>query len=137
MDEPDRTETFQYIASEIKRRQPDFAYLHVVEPRVSGADDRKVNDGESLDFLTKVWSPSPLLVAGGHKLEDAEATAKKYENAVVVFGRYFISNPDLVARVKFNVPFRPYDRSTFYLPGPDKTQGYTDIPIEYGPEGKL
>ena len=133
----ERTETFSYIAGEIKRRHPDFAYLHVIEPRVSGASDREAGEGENLDFLAELWAPSPLLVAGGYKLEDAEEVASKYENAVVVYGRYFISNPDLVARIKFNVPFRPYDRATFYLRGPDKTEGYTDIPLEYGPGGKL
>lgn len=68
---------------------------------------------------------------------DAETYARKYENAVVVYGRYFVSNPDLVARVKHGVDFVPYDRSTFYIPGPEHTKGYSDYPIVWGPEGKL
>jgi hypothetical protein len=49
----------------------------------------------------------------------------------------FRLQPDLVARVKHQVEFRPYDRSTFYVPGPDQAEGYTTYPVEYGPEGKL
>lgn len=129
--------TFSYFATELKARFPGMAYLHLVEPRASGLEDCAVQEGESLDFLASLWGPKPLLIAGGHKLEDAEPSARKYENSVVVYGRYFISNPDLVARVKYGVPFRPYDRSTFYKLGPKEVEGYTTYPVEYGPEGKL
>jgi N-ethylmaleimide reductase len=44
----------------------------------------------------------------------------------VAFGRYFISNPDLVKRIKENLPLNAYDRDTFY--GGD-ARGYTDYPF--------
>lgn len=39
------------------------------------------------------------------------------------------SNPDLVARIKNNVPFAEYDRETFYKIGPTETKGYIDYPF--------
>jgi N-ethylmaleimide reductase len=44
---------------------------------------------------------------------------------VVVFGRYFIANPDLPKRIELGLPLNPYDRTTFY--GGDH-RGYTDYP---------
>jgi len=78
---------------------------------------------ETLDFLHSIWSPRPFLVAGGFKRETAVQAAEQYENSVVVFGRYFISNPDLVERIKQDVEFTEYNRDTFYLKGPEQTRG--------------
>lgn len=76
-----------------------------------------------------IWTPSPFLVAGGFKQDNAVATAEKYDNSVIVFGRYFISNPDLVERVKEGVPFADYDRDTFYKLGPSETKG--ELPLAH------
>ncbi|WP_150292643.1 alkene reductase [Sphingobium estronivorans] len=43
----------------------------------------------------------------------------------VSFGRFYISNPDLVARFRVGAALARFDRSTLYTPGP---QGYTDYP---------
>ncbi len=137
MDRASTTETFSYITSQLKARHPQLAYLHLVEPRADGVKDVTPGEGEALDFLAQLWAPKPLLVAGGHKREDAQKSAEKYENSVAVFGRYFISNPDLVARVKHGVEFTPYNRATFYLPGPEQVEGYTTYKVEHGPDGKL
>lgn len=44
--------------------------------------------------------------------------------------------PDIVKRIRHNVPLTPYDRSTFYLLGPKETKGYTDYPNAPELEGK-
>jgi 2,4-dienoyl-CoA reductase-like NADH-dependent reductase (Old Yellow Enzyme family) len=41
-------------------------------------------------------------------------------------GRYFISNPDLVERLRMGYPLNKYDRTTFY--GGNEV-GYTDYPV--------
>lgn len=64
----DLEETFAYLVSEIKARHPKLAYLSLVEPRATGNIDRDAQEGESLDFLAKLWAPLPLLTAGGHKV---------------------------------------------------------------------
>ena len=44
MDEP--MPTFSYIVSEIAKRHPELAYIHVVEPRAQGVGDRVAREGE-------------------------------------------------------------------------------------------
>jgi len=70
-----------------------------------------------------IWAPRPFLVAGGFKRDTAVETAEHFKNSVIVFGRYFISNPDLVQRVKQGVEFTDYDRETFYKLGPSELHG--------------
>lgn len=45
----------------------------------------------------------------------------------IVFGRWFIANPDLVERFKNGWPLNAYDRSTFYGATPPE-KGYIDYP---------
>lgn len=46
--------TFQYLVSEIAKRYPDLAYLHVTEPRVNGDQDREAQEGE-VNPITCHW----------------------------------------------------------------------------------
>ena len=46
---------------------------------------------------------------------------------MVIFGRYFISNPDLVFRLTKGIKLSPYDRECFYTPMTEK--GYIDYPF--------
>ena len=39
--------TFTYLVKQLADRYPDFAYLHVVEPRVNGNFEREVAEGEA------------------------------------------------------------------------------------------
>ncbi|BGP56253.1 hypothetical protein JCM8202v2_003867 [Rhodotorula sphaerocarpa] len=119
-------ETFSYFVKELRDRHPEMAYIHCVESRIAGNTTVDADQAETLDFLHDIWAPRPFLIAGGFDAESAPKAADKYENTVVVVGRYFISNPDLVRRVREGIPLAPYNRDTFYLYGPDKTEGYTD-----------
>lgn len=139
MSHSDILATFTHFVSALKVAHPALAYLHLIEPRANNSDDVKPGEGESLDFLASVWAPGALLVAGGQEptLAGAERSVRKYENSAAVYGRYFLSNPDLVGRIRHGVEARGYDRTTFYVPGPDKGEGYTTYPVEHGPNGKL
>ncbi|MFX5344420.1 alkene reductase, partial [Acinetobacter baumannii] len=44
---------------------------------------------------------------------------------LIAFGKPFISNPDLVERLKLGAPLNDFDKATFYGGG---AQGYTDYP---------
>ena len=44
---------------------------------------------------------------------------------LIAFGKPFISNPDLVERLKSGAPLNPFDKATFYGGG---AKGYTDYP---------
>ncbi|KAF1837091.1 FMN-linked oxidoreductase [Decorospora gaudefroyi] len=101
-----------------------LAYLHLVEARVSGNAD--VEGYDSLNPLLPHYTSSPLLIAGGFNAESAKRLVEEHENrdVVVVFGRYFISTPDLVFRLQKGIEFTPYNRDTFYVPKSEK--GYID-----------
>ncbi|KAK8165704.1 hypothetical protein BC567DRAFT_231849 [Phyllosticta citribraziliensis] len=123
---------FSYLIDQL--RALDLAFLHLVEPRVAGVIDRDPQN-ESLDFALQSWGrDKPVFIAGGFTTELAiKAVEEKYKDhdVAVVFGRRFISNPDLVYRVKKNIPFTDYDRFTFYInqkAGDKPEPGYIDYP---------
>lgn len=103
-----------------------LAYLHLVEPRVSGAEDQA--SSETLDFAYKLWN-GPLLVAGGHDVSSAKRLVEEYaeKDIVVTFGRHFIANPDLVYRAKKDLPLGKYERNSFYVR--NSAEGYVDYPF--------
>ncbi len=68
--------------------------------------------------------PTLFLSAAGHDENNVRPFVQKTGD-VAAIGRYFISNPDLPERLFNRYPVTPYDRSTFYSPGP---KGYTDYP---------
>ncbi|KAF4451827.1 Aldolase-type TIM barrel [Fusarium albosuccineum] len=110
-----------------KAKQSDIAYLHLVESRVAGSDDYDGHD--RLDFAYDLWN-GPLLVAGGYKPQEAQALVdEKYpdKDIVVIFGRYFVSNPDLVYRIREGLELSAYDRKTFYIY--KSPVGYSDYPF--------
>jgi NADPH2 dehydrogenase len=114
---------FSYFVGELKKLK--LAYIHVVESRIAGNTD--VEQTEKVDFLVDLWNnQSPVLIAGGFKPASAKKTVdEEYKNRdiAIVFGRYFISNPDLVFRVKEGIDFAPYDREKFY--NKKQVDGYT------------
>ncbi|KAF2139454.1 uncharacterized protein K452DRAFT_275770 [Aplosporella prunicola CBS 121167] len=122
---------FAYLITQL--REQKLAFLHLVEPRVAGVIDRDPQ-GESLDFALQAWGKErPVLIAGGFKPAGAyEAVEDKYRDyeAAIVFGRFFISNPDLVYRVKKGIELAPYDRTTFYKQKHMQAEpGYVDYPF--------
>ncbi|KAM0815977.1 hypothetical protein AB5N19_01778 [Seiridium cardinale] len=117
---------FSHLVQELKRF--NLAYLHIIESRVNNWAD--VEKTEGIDFMINIWAnQSPVLVAGGFKLESAKkAIDEEYTqyDTAVVFGRYWLSTPDLVFRLQKGLEPNHYDRNTFYTPM--KTEGYTDYP---------
>ncbi|KAF1991515.1 FMN-linked oxidoreductase [Aulographum hederae CBS 113979] len=108
-----------------------LAYLHLVEARVQVNFDDPAQSA-TLDFAVEAWAwTAPVLLAGGYTAERAREMVERYRgrDVGIVFGRYFISNPDLVWRVREGVAFEGYDRKTFYRKGKTKEEGYTDYPF--------
>ena len=105
-----------------------MAYLHLVEPRVSGNIDRDVAQHESLDFAFEAWNNAgPIILAGGFNQESAQKRVKESEQELAIaFGRPFTSNPDLPRRILENLPLTKYDRDTFYTV--KSPEGYTTWP---------
>lgn len=115
--------------SDVVKKLNNFglAYVHFVESRVSGNAD--IESFNSLDPLLALYD-GPVLVAGGFKADSAKREVdedRKDRDVVVVFGRYFISTPDLVFRLEKGIELNPYDRDTFYNAKSEK--GYIDQPF--------
>ncbi|KAF2115655.1 hypothetical protein BDV96DRAFT_492582 [Lophiotrema nucula] len=107
-----------------------LAYVHLVESRISGNAD--VESSDSLDSLFHAFH-GPILAAGGFKPDSARRLVDeeyKERDVVVVFGRYFIANPDLPYRLEKGIEFTKYDRDTFY--NAKEERGYTDY--SFSPE---
>ncbi|KAI9739299.1 MAG: hypothetical protein M1834_007512 [Cirrosporium novae-zelandiae] len=106
-----------------------LAYLHLVESRVAGIAD--VEATEKIDPFIDAWgNTSPILLAGGFKPDSARKAVDedyKDKNVVVVFGRFFIANPDLVFRLREGLALTQYNRETFYKV--ESPEGYTDYPF--------
>ncbi|KZV68723.1 FMN-linked oxidoreductase [Peniophora sp. CONT] len=128
---PDPIPTFSSLIKHLVEHHPRLAYLHVIEPRISaGEDAAPVSANESNAFARDMWSPRPLILAGGFNRQTALSEAEKGEkNVLVAVGRYFTSNPDLPKRWMAEAELTPYDRPTFYTPGP---KGYTDWALSEG-----
>jgi N-ethylmaleimide reductase len=104
-----------------------LAYLHLIEPRASGAGQREV-DHQNVPFASELFRPmwrGVLVAAGNYRSQSAADAVEKGWADAVAFGRFFISNPDLPERVRRDAPFTPYDRATFYGGG---AAGYVDYP---------
>ncbi|KAK0931081.1 hypothetical protein LTR29_016418 [Friedmanniomyces endolithicus] len=119
--------TFSHLLHSLKEMK--LAYVHLVESRISGNAD--VETTGKIDPFIDIWAgTSPILLAGGFKPDSTRRAVEeqyKDKDVVVVFGRYFISNPDLVFRVKEGIELAAYDRETFYLAKSEK--GYLDYPF--------
>ncbi|KAJ2975071.1 hypothetical protein NQ176_g5724 [Zarea fungicola] len=119
MDDP--IPQFTHLIS--RANEMGLAYLHLIESRVAGGVD--TTGTESLAFAYSLWD-GPLLVAGGYNLASAKTLVdEEYsgKSMVVMFGRHFIANPDLVYRIRQGVVLTAYERDTFYT---NNSLGYTD-----------
>lgn len=107
-----------------------LAFIHVVEGATGGPRDVAPFDYDALrdrykaDHATGAW-----IVNNGYTRQMAiDAVATGHADAVA-FGKLFISNPDLVRRLKDDLPLAPLDQATLY--GGD-AKGYTDYPAYAG-----
>jgi NADPH2 dehydrogenase len=120
---------YSYIIKELKKL--GGSHLHLVEARNDGTVD--ISSPHSLDPLTAIWlenQQAPLFLAGGYEPSNVQqAVEHKYKgkDVVIVFGRYFISNPDLIYRIKNDIPFTNFLRKVFYTP--KSPEGYIDYPF--------
>jgi N-ethylmaleimide reductase len=75
--------------------------------------------------LRKAW-PRTFFQGGSLELVSGEKAVADGITDLVGIGRAFISNPDLVERLKKGLPLAEADGATFFMPG---AKGYTDYPV--------
>ncbi|KAK6721212.1 hypothetical protein SNK03_000104 [Fusarium graminearum] len=110
-----------------KAKTLDLAYLHLVESRICGSTDDINNGQEKLDFAYDIWK-SPFLIAGGYKLQGAQDLVDSEhpdKEIMVMFGRDFVSNPDLVLKLQHGLDLTQGERNTYYT---SDSAGYIDYP---------
>ena len=104
-----------------------LAFLHFVESRIKGNMDVKGSEG--LDPFLRLFN-RPVIIAGGFLPDTAKELVDEEhpdKDIVVGFGRYFISTPDLVFRLRKGLELNEYNRDKFYIP--KSKDGYIDYPF--------
>ena len=122
MQDSDPTALFAHVAAGLRDR--GIAYLHVIEPRITGNAEIEAAAPSAAASLKPVFQ-GPVIAAGGFDREQALAIVEKGGADLVAFGRHFIANPDLPRRLRAGLPLNAYDRETFYYGG---AKGYADYP---------
>ncbi|PRX19672.1 N-ethylmaleimide reductase [Paraburkholderia sp. BL18I3N2] len=110
---------YDYIAGQLSAL--GIVYLHVVEGATGGPRDVAPFDYDALRGRFK----QSYLANNGYDLELATASLNEGKADLFAFGRPFISNPDLVERLKTGAPLAQPDFATLYGGG---AAGYTDYP---------
>lgn len=129
---------FSYVIEQLEKRgvsdpSKRIAYIHLVENIIRSVDgDGKPTILYPIEFARFIWT-GPWIRTKGYKKNTAIARAQNDNNVIIGFGKSFISNPDLVKRLKEDIPLNPWDMSTFYTRG---LTGYTDYPF-YSISSKL
>lgn len=129
-EDPTLLATYAYIYGELEKRKiagKEIAHIHIVEPRATSffLEIEDVVNKASNDVIYSIWSGT-VIKAGSYALnpEAAIEDAKK-PRTLLAYGRFFISNPDLVDRLAKGLPLNSYFRETFYG---ETGHGYTDYP---------
>lgn len=110
---------YDYIAEQLSAL--GIVYLHVVEGATGGPRDVAPFDYDALRSRFK----QTYLANNGYDLALASARLAEGKADLFAFGRPFISNPDLVERLKSGAPLAALNPATLYGGGAD---GYTDYP---------
>jgi N-ethylmaleimide reductase len=111
----------QYLALAAELSSLGLLYLHLVDHSSMGAPTVPA------DFKLRLHAAfnGLFILSGGFDRDSAEAALQAKRGDLVAFGRPFLANPDLVARLRAKAQLATPDMATFYTPG---AKGYTDYP---------
>jgi 2,4-dienoyl-CoA reductase-like NADH-dependent reductase (Old Yellow Enzyme family) len=116
----DEAATWLQLAVELDRRT--LAYVHLSDQLTMG--QQGIPEGFAASFCGRYRGT--LIAAGGFDRAKGEQALADGHLDLIAMGRPFISNPDLVERLKNEWPLAQPDRATFY--GEFGPKGYTDYP---------
>jgi len=115
---------FEYFIDRLAPLQ--LAFVHVVEGATGGPRDNVPFDYEALRRRFKEGNPQGAWIVNNSYTRSMAIDAVAQGRAdLVAFGRPFISNPDLVERLRLDAPLAPMNPATLYGGG---ATGYTDYP---------
>ncbi len=108
---------YLHLAAELAKL--GLVYVHIVDHSPMGAPPvpQSIKDGIRAAFK------GTYILSGGYDAARGEADLQAGKGELVAFGRPFISNPTLVAKLQSGAELAQPDFGTFYTPG---AQGYSD-----------
>lgn len=110
-------ELFTWLSGELNRY--DLAYLHVMRSDFFGQQS-----GDVLTPIRQAYKGN-LITNMGYTPQEAQNAIEAGITDAVAFGVSYIANPDLVERIRDNIPLNEADPDTFYSQG---EKGYNDYP---------
>ncbi len=116
---------FDHVAHALGRA--GLAYVHVIEGATGGPRELPDRPFDYAAFKTayrQAGGTGAWMVNNGYDLPLAQQAVADGAD-LVAFGKAYIANPDLVARLRRGGPFNAPDKMTFYGGG---EKGYTDYP---------
>ncbi|WP_031529306.1 alkene reductase [Dyadobacter crusticola] len=113
-DEVEVHETYVCLAEQLEKI--GVAYLHI---GVTAAIPESTLNAIRQSFT------GTIILCNGFTPETAQTTLDKGSADLVAFGRSFLANPDLAARIETGAALNEVDFATLYTPG---AEGYTDYP---------
>jgi len=112
----------QYTELAVELSKIGIGYLHIVDHESMGAPPVS----PALKAALRASFRGTYILSGGYDLARANADLAAGKGDLVAFGRPFVSNPDLVAKLQTGAALRAPQPATFYTPG---EAGYTDYPL--------
>jgi N-ethylmaleimide reductase len=117
MDDADPAETYSTLLRAVDGL--GLAYVHLVHIPLPDVD--------ALDLVHANWK-GPVIANNNLNLDSGSALIAASRADAVSFGRAFVSNPDLVDRMRAGAPIAKLVRETLYTGQGDDRRGYTDYP---------
>ncbi|MFG1427717.1 alkene reductase [Roseixanthobacter glucoisosaccharinicivorans] len=118
----DNAETYGYVFQ--KLNEYPLAFVHALA-FPDAPEGTPAHEFEDLPTWVRQFYKGQMIVGGGYDKEKAQAALDAGLVDAVAFGAAFISNPDLVSRLKMSYPLAPANPELFYTGG---ANGYTDYP---------
>ena len=109
--------TYGFLAKRLGKLR--LAYLHCIEGQTRGPNSAAAFDYKSLHAAFG----GKYIANNGYDRQSALNAIESGYADMVAFGQWYISNPDLVARLRWNAPLAQPDHATYYG---GNARGYTD-----------
>ncbi|MCX5743420.1 MAG: alkene reductase [Proteobacteria bacterium] len=114
--DPETAAVYTALAHQLARI--GLVYVHVVDHAAIGAE---------LKATIRATFTGAYILSGGYDGARAEADLTANHGDLVAFGRPFLANPHLVAKLRDHRELLVADRTTFFTPG---EKGYLDYPVD-------
>ena len=117
--DPEPLSTYPWLARELDKR--GIGFLHVYCQSTDWIHDAS---HPMMSALRDAYHGG-IIACGGFKRDSSEAILARGVADLIAIGKPFIANPDLVERLRRDVPLNKWDPATFYAGG---EKGFTDYP---------